>query len=161
MTDELVGRLAALVRADCPEGWVRADLQVTVGYSHTLTILMPDRNHLQGRPSPDADPLLRELREADGGWAALRLVLDPPGSYTVHVKYDKESDDPAIRIADDLLFALPPGWQSAIVRADGGLVFPVTGGTFPWTPPTGMVPAGMECRIEHRGGFSMTRQTGP
>jgi hypothetical protein len=75
----------------------------------------------------------------------------------VHVKYDKESDDPATRIADDLLFLLPPGWQSAIVHADGGLVFPVTGGTFPWQPPAGLVPAGMECRIEHRGGFTMTR----
>ncbi|ALG08858.1 hypothetical protein AOZ06_19810 [Kibdelosporangium phytohabitans] len=156
--DELVRQIGALVLADCPEGWLRADLNVQVGYAHRLTILVPNApgQWLSGRPDPAIDPLLRELLDLmPDRWEAMRLVVDPPDSYVVHFKAAGDASatpwEQAVR--DRLVFALPPGWDWAQVRHDSGLLHMITGETVPYTPPEGVVPPGKQVEMRHREGM--------
>nr|WP_042191778.1 hypothetical protein [Kibdelosporangium sp. MJ126-NF4]CEL20288.1 hypothetical protein [Kibdelosporangium sp. MJ126-NF4]CTQ97514.1 hypothetical protein [Kibdelosporangium sp. MJ126-NF4] len=161
--DELIRQIGALAMADGPEGWVRIDLHVQVGYAHRLTILMPDApgQWLAGTPAPEINPLLRELLSImEGPWKAMRLIIDPPGSYAVHFLYDRDpADIPWERwVYEQLLFALPPGWQWAQVRHNSGLLNMVTGETVPYTPPEGVVAVGKQVEMRHLGGVRITTE---
>ncbi|QHY99002.1 hypothetical protein SSPS47_28260 [Streptomyces sp. S4.7] len=61
-----------------------------------------------------------------------------------------------MRIAEELLFALPPGRQSARIRHDNALVYGVTGQGFTWRPPEGLVPEGSEFAMKHPSTFRVT-----
>lgn len=159
--DELIRRISALVMADGPEGWVRIDLNVQVGYAHRLTILLADApgQWLSGSPAPEINPLLGELLSVmDEEWVAMRLVIDPPGRYTVHFRYDHDQSEipPERRIHEQLLFLLPPGWEWAQVRHDSGLLHMVTGETVPYAPPEGVVPAGTQIEMKYGGAVRVT-----
>jgi hypothetical protein len=148
--DELIREISGWMIGDAPEGWRRIDLLVHVGYEHLLSILL-DVTRLEGEPAPAVTPLLRELLGLmDHGWHKFRLVIDPPDTY--HARFNAARDT----VADELLFLLPAGWESAQIQSRSALIHSVTGLTYPWTPPEGLVPDGTELTMKHPFSFTMT-----
>lgn len=154
--DELIRKIGGWGIADAPEGWRRIDMLFEVGYAHRLTIVV-DANTLTGSPAPEVTPLLQELYALmDQSWTKFRLVIDPPGAYQAHFKHEPGQDTPPERrVADELLFLLPPGWESAQIQPRSALIHTVTGLTYPWTPPEGLVPEGAELVMKHPFSFTM------
>jgi hypothetical protein len=148
---ELIQSVCRWVMADAPEGWQRIDLLVQVGFKHRLAIIVDDTNKLEGEPAPEVSPLLVELIEVmDDSWTRFRLIIDPSGDYRAWFRHDDHVDETQEkRIAQGLLFTLPPGWDNAQVQARSALVQSVTGFTYVWTPPEGLVPEGAQMNIKH------------
>lgn len=160
--DELIRGIGAWGIGDAPEGWLRVDMLFQVGRGHRLAIIVDEENKLEGSPAPEVTPLLQELYALMGrSWAKFRLVIDPPGSYRAWFLMADPLDLPEDkRIAEELLFLLPPGWASAKVQSRSALVFSVTGIMYPWTPPDGLVPDGAELVIKHPCDFALNRLPG-
>ena len=157
--NELIRTIGSWGISDAPEGWRRVDMLFQVGRNHRLAIIVDDENKVEGSPAPDVTPLLQELYALmDRSWTKFRLVIDPPGTYQAHFKGEPGPDvTPEGRIADELLFLLPAGWESAQVQSASALVFSVTGIMYPWTPPEGLVPAGAEMVMKHPFSWRLRR----
>lgn len=155
--DELIREIGGWGISDAPDGWRRVDMLFQVGLGHRLAIVVDEKNKLEGSPAPEVTPLLQELYALmDRAWSKFRLTIDPPGDYRAWFSYDASTGMPADRrIAEELLFLLPPGWESAQIQARSALVIGVTGLVYPWTPPEGLVPEGAELVMRHPFGFRL------
>lgn len=157
--DQLIRKIGARGIADAPAGWQRVDLLVRIGHPHRLAIITDDTNKLEGQPAGEITPMLHELLQSmDHSWTRFRLIIDPPDSYRVWFKHDDRARDvsPEMRIAEELLFQLPPGWARAQVQSRSALVHSVTGYTYEWQPPEGLVPENAEMVMEHPFSFELT-----
>jgi hypothetical protein len=156
---ELIQAICRCVMADAPAGSRRIDLLVQVGYKHRLAIIVDDTNKLEGEPAPEVSPLLVELLEVMGdSWTRFRLVIDLPDDYRIWFRHEDHVEEltQEKRIAEALLFTLPPGWEHAQVRSGDALVRSVTGHSYAWTPPAGLVPAGAEMTMRYPYEFELT-----
>jgi hypothetical protein len=156
---ELIQSIGRWVMADTPQGWQRIDLLVRVGVTHRLAIIVDDTNKLEGQPAPEVSPLLVELVEVmDDSWNRFRLIIDPPDDYRAWFMHDDHVDElpQEKRIAQELLFTLPPGWDNAQVRARSAVVRSITGFTYAWTPPEGLVPEGAQMNMKHPFEYELT-----
>jgi hypothetical protein len=152
--DELIRKIGGWGISDAPDGWRRIDMLfeiaydmgIDVGYHQRLAIIVDDTNKLEGEPAPEVTPLVQELGRLMGrSWTAFRMVIESSGDYRAFFDYGPGPDtSPEQRIADELIFRLPPGWESARVRSDSATVTSITGFTYAWTPPAGHVPDGDE-----------------
>ncbi|MEV7550124.1 hypothetical protein AB0N89_10910 [Amycolatopsis sp. NPDC089917] len=93
--DQLVQQIGGAVLREAPEGWRRIDVKATMATmveDLAITVIMADGSSAQVQP-PDVAAALRESRQAlyepgKGTWLAMRLILDPPGSFVVHYNFD-------------------------------------------------------------------------
>ncbi|MEU8411209.1 hypothetical protein AB0C24_00385 [Amycolatopsis japonica] len=92
--DQLVQQIGAAVLQEAPPGWRRIDLKATMATmveEVAITVIMEDGSSAQMQP-PDIRAALQESRQAlyepgKGTWLAMRLILDPPGSFAVHYNF--------------------------------------------------------------------------
>ncbi|MET8757344.1 hypothetical protein [Lentzea sp. NPDC004782] len=96
--EEVVQNVCAALVGEAPAGWqqIRFEFYSTVGIdSARFEITAEDGSEVKLAPPMSAMDPLGDLRtemyeEGKGSWFTARIVINPPGSYSVEYDYDNE-----------------------------------------------------------------------